>query len=147
MPVIATATKLGYILAFAFVVAFILQALLAVGLEHKRIKAPVKELMPAIILFPFFMIIYAIAITLGVFSKPKWSQVKRNVTVSSALAADVNADARSEAAAADGELRGGDALHTHSDNGENRAERAETDQDEYDGSCGNASDGKNKGEQ
>ena len=147
LPVIATATKLGYILAFAFVVAFILQALLAVGLEHKRIKAPVKELMPAIILFPFFMIIYAIAITLGVFSKPKWSQVKRNVTVSSALAADVNADARSEAAAADGELRGGDALHTHSDNGENRAERAETDQDEYDGSCGNASDGKNKGEQ
>ena len=44
-------------------------------------------------------------------------------------------------------IAGGDALHTHSDNGENRAERAETDQDEYDGSCGNASDGKNKGEQ
>lgn len=77
-----------YSLAFAFVTMFILQALLAVALEHKRIKAPVRKLMPTVFLFPVFMIIYAAAITLGVFSKPKWHQVKRNVAVSSALAGD-----------------------------------------------------------
>lgn len=85
-------------LAFAFVTMFILQALLAVALEHKRIKAPVKKLMPTVFLFPVFMIVYAAAITLGVFSKPKWHQVKRNVAVSSGLA-----DASlAEAAATDG---------------------------------------------
>ena len=66
----------------AFVLAFILQALLAVALEHKRIKAPVKKLMPTVFLFPVFMIIYAAAITIGVFKKPKWKQIKRNVVSS-----------------------------------------------------------------
>ena len=73
-------TTIGYALAFAFVLAFILQALLAVALEHKRIKAPVKKMMPIVFLFPVFMIIYAAAITLGVFKKPKWKQIKRNVS-------------------------------------------------------------------
>lgn len=67
-------------LSCAFVLAFILQALLAVGLEHKRIKAPVKKLMPTVFLFPVFMIIYAAAITIGVFKKPKWKQIKRNAS-------------------------------------------------------------------
>jgi len=71
---------IGIMLSCAFVLAFILQAFLAVGLEHKRIKAPVRKLIPTILLFPAFMIIYALAITLGVFSKPKWKQVKRNIT-------------------------------------------------------------------
>ena len=83
-----------YSLAIAFVAMFILQALLAVALEHKRIKAPVKKLMPAVFLFPFFMIIYAVAITLGVFSRSKWHEVKRNTAVSGGLAV-------AEAAAAD----------------------------------------------
>lgn len=92
-------------LAFAFVTMFILQALLAVALEHKRIKAPVKKLMPTVFLFPVFMIVYAAAITLGVFSKPKWHQVKRNVAVSSGLA-----DASlAEAAATDGGATGDNA--------------------------------------
>lgn len=72
-------SSICYSLAFAFVAAFILQALLAVALEHKRIKAPVRKMLPAVFLFPVFMIIYAAAITLGVFSKPKWRQIKRNV--------------------------------------------------------------------
>ena len=67
-------------LSCAFVLMFILQALLAVALEHKRIKAPVKKMMPVVFTFPLFMIIYAAAITIGVFSKPKWHQVKRNVS-------------------------------------------------------------------
>lgn len=83
-----------YSLAIAFVAMFILQALLAVALEHKRIKAPVKKLMPAVFLFPFFMIIYAVAITLGVFSRSKWHEVTRNTAVSGGLAV-------AEAAAAD----------------------------------------------
>ena len=77
-------STIGYSLAFAFVLAFILQALLAVALEHKRIKAPVKRLMPTVLLFPVFMIIYAAAITIGVFKKPKWKQIKRNVVSSAA---------------------------------------------------------------
>lgn len=71
---------IGIMLSCAFVLAFILQALLAVALEHKRIKAPVRKMLPAVFLFPAFMIIYAIAITLGVFSKPKWKQIKRNTS-------------------------------------------------------------------
>lgn len=67
-------------LSCAFVLAFILQALLAIALEHKRIKAPVKKMLPIAFLFPVFMIVYAAAITLGVFSKPKWRQIKRNVS-------------------------------------------------------------------
>lgn len=77
-----------YALAFAFALAFILQALLAVGLEHKRIKAPFKKMLPAILLFPAFMIIYAAAITIGVFSKPKWQQVKRNASTMTIGGAD-----------------------------------------------------------
>lgn len=74
-----------YSLAFAFVLMFILQALLAIALEHKRIKAPVRKLLPVAFSFPFFMIIYAAAITIGVFKKPKWSQVKRNVVATPGL--------------------------------------------------------------
>lgn len=85
---------IGYALAFAFVVMFILQALLAVALEHKRLKVPAKKLMPACFLFPVFMIIYAAAITIGVFSKPKWHQAKRN-----ASAVTVNAEPEAAATA------------------------------------------------
>ncbi|MCM1367549.1 MAG: glycosyltransferase [Roseburia sp.] len=74
-----------YSLAFAFVTAFILQALLAVFLERKRLKTTVKKMLPAVFLFPAFMIIYAVAITLGVFTKPKWKQVKRNCVSSESV--------------------------------------------------------------
>lgn len=69
---------IGYVVAFAFLLAFILQALLALALERKRIKVPVKKMIPVALLFPFFMIIYAIAITIGAFCKPSWEQIKRN---------------------------------------------------------------------
>ena len=69
-----------YALAFAFVLSFILQALLAILLERKRMKVPARKMIPVAFAFPFFMIIYAAAITLGVFSKPKWSQIKRNTS-------------------------------------------------------------------
>lgn len=74
-----------YALAFAFVVAFILQALLAVALERKRLRCPAKKLIGTCFLFPVFMIIYAAAITLGVFKRPKWKQQKRSVVKSETL--------------------------------------------------------------
>ena len=67
-------------LSCAFVLSFILQALLAVALEHKKINSPVSHLIKVSFAFPVFMIIYAAAITLGVLKKPKWHQAKRNVT-------------------------------------------------------------------
>ena len=79
-------TTICYSLAIAFVAMFILQALLAVALEHKRIKAPFKKMLPSVFLFPVFMIIYAAAITLGVFSRSKWHEVKRNTAVSGGIA-------------------------------------------------------------
>ncbi len=69
---------IGYVVAFAYLLAFILQAFLALGLERKRIKAPMKKMIPVALLFPFFMIIYAVAITIGAFCKPSWEQIKRN---------------------------------------------------------------------
>lgn len=88
---------IGYALAFAFVLMFILQALLAVALEHKRIKTSFKKMLPSVFLFPAFMIIYAAAITIGVFSKPKWRQVARNVVPSASVIGGSNAAAESAA--------------------------------------------------
>ncbi len=114
-----------FALAFAFVAMFIIQALLAVLLEHKRIKAPIRKMLPAVFLFPVFMIIYAAAITIGVFSKPKWSQVKRNVAPQAA------AMVAAESAAADGSA---DSEKTEAN--EIRADAdTETKQPESDGEC------------
>ncbi|MDE7463721.1 MAG: hypothetical protein K2M48_01725, partial [Clostridiales bacterium] len=38
------------------------------------------KLIPVSLLVPVFMIIFAAAITIGVFGKPKWSQIKRNTS-------------------------------------------------------------------
>lgn len=70
----------GYLLLFAFAVAFIVQAALALFLERKRLKIKsIKSMLPTVFMFPLFMIVYAVAIGLGAFSKPKWTSVKRNV--------------------------------------------------------------------
>ena len=72
-------TLIGYILLFAFYLPFTLQSLLAALLERKRINAPFHKLLPAIFLSPLFMIVYAISICLGVFSRPTWKKIARNV--------------------------------------------------------------------
>ncbi len=114
-----TLTLIGVSLSCAFVLAFILQALLAIALEHKRINVPVKRLVKLAFLFPAFMIVYAAAITLGVFSKPKWRQIKRNVVPAAAVSGgdtsvpanesivitdDADADITHDAAASDPEI-------------------------------------------
>lgn len=68
-------------LSCVFALTFILQALFAVILEHKRINVPFSRLILPILLFPFFMIIYAFSITIGVLTKPKWKGQSRSVKV------------------------------------------------------------------
>lgn len=67
------------ILVFAFIVPFILQGILTVALEHKRIKYEKwYQLLPSIIFLPLFMIIYCLAITIGVLTpKLKWKQTRK----------------------------------------------------------------------
>lgn len=80
--VLAVVKVIVYALIFAFIVPFILQAWLVAVLEKKKIgRENCKRLVPTILSFPLFMIIYAIGITLGVFSKPKWKQIQRNNVV------------------------------------------------------------------
>lgn len=69
---------IGWILLIAFVIPFILQAILVYALDHKRIGVSLKKVLPAIITFPLFMIVYALGIAIGSVSKPKWRQAKRN---------------------------------------------------------------------
>lgn len=74
-----------YIIVFAFLIPFMLQGLLALLLERKRI--PVKKfsrLLPSVFCFPFFMIIYAVSITCGALSfRCKWGDTKHNSSVTS----------------------------------------------------------------
>lgn len=74
-----------YIIVFAFLIPFMLQGLLALILERKRI--PVKKfsrLLPSVFCFPFFMIIYAVSITCGALSfRCKWGDTKHNSSVTS----------------------------------------------------------------
>lgn len=70
---------IAYILGFAFLLPFILQAFLVLLLDHKKIKVPAYKLVGTCFVFPMFMIIYALGIVIGVFShKQKWGQVKRS---------------------------------------------------------------------
>ncbi|MDL2292135.1 glycosyltransferase family 2 protein [Acholeplasma sp. OttesenSCG-928-E16] len=66
------------ILVFAFIIPFIFQAILVYVLEYKRINTPFIKVLPGIILFPFFMILYALGITCGILFKAKWKPIKRS---------------------------------------------------------------------
>ncbi len=75
-------TNVGLSLSCAFVIPFILQALLVVILERDRIgKQNMRKMWKPVLLFPLFMIIYAASIFIGAVSKPKWNQIKRNSQV------------------------------------------------------------------
>ena len=69
---------IGIILVFAFILPFILQAMLAYAVEHKKIGVPFKKLISAFLLFPFYMIVYAIGITLGALGFSAWKIAERN---------------------------------------------------------------------
>lgn len=69
---------IGWILLLAFVIPFILQAVLVYVLDRKRIGVSFIKLLPTILSFPLFMIIYALGIAFGSVSNPKWKKVKRS---------------------------------------------------------------------
>ncbi|MGN1201164.1 MAG: glycosyltransferase family 2 protein [Candidatus Caccovivens sp.] len=79
--VIDLAKFIGIILVFAFLIPFIAQAFLVYFLDKKKINTPIKKLIPSMLLFPGFMIIYALGITWGALTKPKWKQIKRNKVI------------------------------------------------------------------
>lgn len=70
---------IGILLLCAFVLPFIIQALVVYFLDKKKIGQPFKKLASSIFGFPIFMIIYCAGIVIGVFSRPKWKKAKRNV--------------------------------------------------------------------
>lgn len=69
---------IGFALVFAFIIPFIAQAFLVYFLDRKKINQPFKKMLPAILCFPLFMIIYAFSIFIGALSKPKWKQIRRS---------------------------------------------------------------------
>lgn len=69
---------LGMILLFGFIIPFIFQALLVYILEKKRIKAKPWNIIKGILLFPLFMILYALGITCGILFKSSWKPIQRS---------------------------------------------------------------------
>ncbi len=70
---------LGGILVGLFVLFGYLQALFLVITDYKKIGAKKRrELASAVLLFPFFLMLYSVTISIGAMSKPKWGKVERN---------------------------------------------------------------------
>jgi cellulose synthase/poly-beta-1,6-N-acetylglucosamine synthase-like glycosyltransferase len=73
----------AWVIVFCIGVLFafcgILQGVIMVLSDYKKMGAKRRrDLISGVLLFPFFSIIYVITITIGVFSKPKWTKVRRN---------------------------------------------------------------------
>ncbi len=63
-----------------FLVVFPLQTFLAVGLSKKKLGLKtLKGYKRSIVLSPLFMMFYGVAVFVGILTKPKWKQLKRNV--------------------------------------------------------------------
>lgn len=64
----------------SFLVLYPLQTMASVLLSKKKLGLKsIKGLKRGIILSPFFMVYYGLAIAIGILSKPKWKKIKRNV--------------------------------------------------------------------
>ena len=100
-------TFIGWILLFAFLIPFIAQAVLVYVLDFKRIGMSFWKVLPSIITFPLFMVVYAAGIALGSVSNPKWKCAKRSAyydesfvrTMERATGEPFDADAKAIAAA------------------------------------------------
>lgn len=74
-----TTTLILFMVGTLFVFCGILQATLMVCSDYKKMGANKRrELISGVLLFPVFSIVYVITITIGIFSKPKWTKVNRN---------------------------------------------------------------------
>ena len=72
--IIGGSILLGLFVFFGYIQAFIL-----VLLDYKKIGAKTRrELTGAVLLFPFFLVVYSVTICIGTMSKPKWGRAKRN---------------------------------------------------------------------
>ena len=74
-----TTTLIVFAISVLFAFAGILQASIMVITDYKKMGAKRRrDLISGVLLFPVFSIVYVITITSGVFSKPKWTKVRRN---------------------------------------------------------------------
>ena len=74
-----TTTLIVFAISVLFAFAGILQASIMVITDYKKMGAKRRrDLISGVLLFPVFSIVYVITITIGVFSKPKWTKVRRN---------------------------------------------------------------------
>lgn len=72
--IIGASILLGLFVFFGYIQAFVLAMV-----EYKKLGAKKRrELTSAVLLFPFFLIVYSVTICIGTMSKPKWVKVKRN---------------------------------------------------------------------
>lgn len=69
---------IGLILVVAFILPFIAQAFLVYFLDRKKIGVKFSKILPSILLFPLFMIVYALGITAGAICRAKWLSVGRS---------------------------------------------------------------------
>ncbi len=74
--------SLWQVMVYAFYIPFVLQGWLALLLERKKLQNENKwKLFGYSLLLPFYMIIYALGITIGVLSKKvEWKNISRNVS-------------------------------------------------------------------
>jgi len=72
-------TIVGFALAFLFIFVGVLQGLILVFLDYKKMGANKRsELISGALLFPMFTVVYCVTMTFGLFTKPKWNKIKRN---------------------------------------------------------------------
>ena len=69
------------------------QAALLAILDYKKLGAKHRrELISAVLLFPVFLLLYAITLCIGALSKPSWGKVARNVPPPQSSAEDAQSD-------------------------------------------------------
>lgn len=79
-------TVIGICLGALFLVMGILQGLLLILLDYRKMGATRRrELLSGALLFPFFTVVYCITMAIGVFSKPRWRKIGRNPGKTAAL--------------------------------------------------------------
>lgn len=87
-------TIVGLCVGILFMFAGILQGMLLVIFEYKKMGAKRRrELIPGVLLFPAFTVIYCITMAVGLFCKPTWNKINRNTgTPTDGVAGESSAD-------------------------------------------------------
>ena len=80
----AALVNLGFMIIYVlgvFYLIYTFQSFVAVYTDRKKLglEKSLKPAYPGIFLSAIFMVIYAIAVSIGICTKPKWNKIKRNV--------------------------------------------------------------------